>query len=220
MALNRNSILQTTSSTRSQAELLHLPIHLLVTTDTLEVQLVTPTSRMEASTLIAGQIASRARILPLLNNTIGDQIRVPLQFSSRHTPAMMHPLRLHPSTLLLVRVLVAGKTVKDRPLVVRTVPTPHSHQGPLRRGRVTILPDLHLQPTSDPTIDILLPHLQRRPLSPDQTELHPQAPLRTAPVLHRPLPRPHDPLNLRRCLKATSLWRRNACREMTAIFVK
>lgn len=170
---NRTSIPRTTSSTRSQAEHLHLPIHLPVATDILETFLVTPISRTEASTLIAGRIVNRVKTLP--NNTIGDQTQALLPFSSLPTLETMHPLPLHPSTPLLVRALVAGKTARDPLSAFRTVPTPRSHRGPLRRilrrGRVITLLDLHLRPTSDPTIDTLLPHPQHRPSPPDQTEL-------------------------------------------------
>ena len=224
---NRSSIPQTTPSIRSQVEHLHLPIHLLAATDIQETcHPVTPPSSMEASTLIAGRIANRVKTLPsLLNNTIGDQTQVPLRFSSHRMLATMHLLRPHPSTQPLARVLVAGRTAKDRSSPVRTVPTPHSHQGPLRRtprrDRVTSHPDLHLRPISDPTIDTRLPRLQRRLLPPDQTELpRLRVLLRTMPPLRRPRPRLHDPLNLRRCLKGTTPRRRSASHETTAILVK
>ena len=211
------------SSIRSQAGHLHLPIHLLATMDIPEMFPVTPTSSTEASTLIAGRIASRAKTL--LNNTIGDQTQVPLRFSSHPTLETMHPLHLHPSTPLLVRALVAGKTVRDQSSAVRTVLTPHSHRGllqrTLRRGRVIAPPDLHLRPTSGPTIDTLLPHPRRRPSPPDQTE-HPRLRMlpRTTPSPQCPRPRPHDPPNPRHCLKGTTPWRRSACRGTTVILVK
>lgn len=216
--LNRSSIPRTTSSTPSLAEHLHLPIRLLVTMGTLEVRLTTPARRMEASTLIAGRIASRARILPHLNHTIGDRAQVLLPYSSHRTHATTHPLRLRPSTLPPVRVLVAGKTARDQSLAVKMVPTPHSHQDPPRRGRATTRPDLHLQPINDPTIDTLPPHPQRRPLSLGQTAL--PHPLRITPILRHPRLRPRDPSNLHPYLRATIPWQRNAYHAMTAISVK
>ena len=174
---NRSSILRTPSSTLSQAEHLRLPIHPLATVDILEMYPLTPTSRMVVSTLIAGQVANRAKMLPRHLNTIGGRTQVPLQFSNHRTLATMRPLHPHPSILPLVKVLVAGKTVRVRPSAARTVPILHSHRDllrqTLRRDRVTTPPDL--RPTSDPTIDTLLPRLQPHPLSPDQTEVpHPQ----------------------------------------------
>lgn len=161
---------------------------------------------MEGSTLIAGKIACRARMVPHLN-TIGDQTQAPLQFSSHHTPATTHQLHPPPSTPPLVRVLVAGKTARDRPLVDRTAPTPHNPQDQriLRRGRVTTHPDLHLQSTSDPTIDTLLPLLQRHPLLPDQMGFHhPQTQPRITQIPLHPRLRPHGPLSLHRCLRETT----------------
>jgi hypothetical protein len=206
---SRSSIPRTTSSTHSQAEHLHLPIHLLATTDFLGMYPVTPTSSTEASTLIAGPIASRPKTFPRRpNNTIGDQTQVPLRFSSHHTLATTHPLRLHLSTPPQVGVLVVGKTARDRSSAVRTAPTPRSHRGPLRRTlrrvRVTQL-ELHPRPTSDHTTGILLPHLRRRPLPLDPTELpHQRLLLRATPLVRRLRPRPHDQLNRLRCLKGTT----------------
>ena len=206
--LNRSSIPRTTSSTHSQAEHLHLLIH-LATTDILETRPLIPTRSMEASILIAGRVANRAKILHCHpNNTIGGQTQASLRFSNHRTLATMHPLRLHPSTPPQARVLVAGKTARVRMSVVRTVSIPQPHRGllrhTLRRGRVTH-PDLRLRPTSDPTIDTLPPHPQRRPLPPDQTELRRlRVLLRIMPPLRRPRPRPRDPLNRHHCLKGTT----------------
>ena len=211
MVPNKSSIPRTTSSTRSPAEHLRLLIHPQVATDILEMYPLTLTRRMEASTLIAGRVANRTKmLLRHLSNTIGDQTQVPLRFSNHHTLATTHPPRQHPSTPPPVRVLVAGKTARDQRSVVRTVSIPHHHQGQLRRvlrrGRATTLPDLRLRRISDPTIDTLLPHPQRRPLPPDQMELPRLRALPPAAApLQRPQPRPHGPLNRHRCLKGTTL---------------
>ena len=170
---------------------------------------LTPTHRMEASILIAGRVANRAKTLHHhLSSTIGDQTQAPPRFSNHRTPGTTHLPRLHPSIPPLVRVLVAGKTAKDRLLVVRTVPVPHHHRGQIRRalqrGQVTTRPDLHLRPTSDLTTDTLLPRPQPRPSPLDQMDPPPlRALLRITSPLRRPLPRPHGLLNRHHCLKGT-----------------
>lgn len=182
---------------------------------------MTPINPTEASTLIAGRIASRARMLPLLSNTIGDQIQALLLFSNHRMPATMHPLRPRPSTPPLVRVLAVERIVRGRSLVARAVQTLHNHQDLLRRGRVTTRQELHLPSTNDHTIDIPLPRLRRRLLSLGKTGLlHQQALLRTTPILLRHRLRLHDPLNPHHYLKEHTLWRRSVCRETTVIFVK